>query len=122
MGDGLLASDDQIEVLENQPDDSNVYGEPVDNWVVVATGVGSAHPLNGPEYLNQNTSQYTMDRDTTLIRKKLISEDPALFSLNQLHRVRLNGSEVMQVDGHPQLFKWFGSDDHVECYLRSVEG
>lgn len=122
MGDGLLASDDQIEVLENQPDTSNVYGEPVDNWVVVATGVGSAQPLNGPEYLNQNTSQYTMDRDTTVIRKKLISEDPALFGLTQLHRLRLNGSEVVQVDGHPQLFKWFGNPDHVECYLRSVEG
>jgi hypothetical protein len=122
MGDGLLASDDQIEVLENQPTTSNAYGETTPNWVVVATGVGSAQPLNGPEYLSQNTSQYTMDRDTTIIRKKLISEDPALFGLNQKHRLRLNGSEVMQVDGHPQLFKWFGAPDHVECYLRSVEG
>jgi len=122
VGDGILASDDQIEVLENQPDTSNVYGEPVDNWVVVATGVGSAQPLNGPEYLSQNASQYTMDRDTTIVRCKLISEDPSLFVLHQRHRVRLNGTEVMQVDGHPQLFKWLGSVDHVECYLRSVEG
>lgn len=122
MGDGLLAEDNAVEVLENQPTTANVYGETVDNWVVVATGKGSAQPLNAREYLTGNTSQYTMDRDTTIIRKKFISEDPALFSITQHQRLRLDGDEVMDIDGHPQKFYWLGSPDHVECYLRSVEG
>ena len=113
MGDGLLCSSDPVDVQRYEVVDVNDYGEETRAWTTAITGVASVQPFN--------VSETVHERDTTTVKKRLISEDASLFDVTQYDRIVCRG-ETFEVNGIPEVFYFEGYADHVEMYLKRIEG
>lgn len=108
---------DTIELLRADRIITN-YGESVYNLadaVVVASGLGSCQLYFSTEY--------DIDRDTTSRTGRVITDDFSIMSANPLPSdwIRVNGSEVYQVDGLPMDWSLRGLHHH-EINIKHIEG
>jgi hypothetical protein len=105
---------DTLELLR-APQTTTGYGEKVydfDSVETVWTGLGS--------YQLYFSAEYDLDRDTTSRIGRVIVDDPT-FNPHPKDWIRINGSEVLEVDGEPMVWTLRGRH-HIEQGVKRISG
>ena len=106
---------DRLELLRAPKTTTAGYGEVVydfDQAVPVWTGRGS--------YQLYFSAEYDIDRDTTSRIGRVIVDDPS-FTPQSKDWIRVNGSEVLEVDGEPMVWTLRGRH-HIEQGVKRING